>query len=250
MIHSLTKVFLSLFFTIITLQSLSAQSAFYELRVYHCHPGKLDNLIARFQNHTTKIFEKHGMTNIAYWTVEEKPDQLYYILSYPSLEDRDKAWKAFGSDPEWKEVQTNSEKDGKIVAKVESTYLSLETELNKKIKLTANEPNRLFELRTYYSPQGKYQALVNRFKNHTLKLFKKHDIQNIAYFKTIEKGNLQPKLLYVVAHKSKDEATKNWDEFRNDPTWIAAKTASELDGKIVDKVTNVFLKPLPFSKLK
>src|SRR3954465_7906650 len=96
----------------------------YELRVYSAAPGKLDDLHARFRDHTMKIFEKKGMVNIGYWVPLENPDnKLIYLLAFPSSEAREKAWKEFGADPEWKAAQKASEINGKLVTKAESTLL-------------------------------------------------------------------------------------------------------------------------------
>jgi hypothetical protein len=75
-------------------------------------------------------------------------------------------------------------------------------------------------------------------------------MENIAYFTSEEKDGAQSKLVYIVAHKSQEAATKSWADFRADPVWIAARDASEKDGKIVEKVESVFMKPLSFSKIK
>ncbi len=100
----------------------------YELRVYHCYEGKLPDLHRRFREHTMKIFEKHGMKNIGYWTPMDEPQKsntLVYIIAHPSREAAAANWKAFGADPEWQEVQKASEANGKIVEKVDSTFLTL-----------------------------------------------------------------------------------------------------------------------------
>lgn len=99
----------------------------FELRTYHCNEGKLPNLQARFRNHTMKIFERHGMTNIGYWVPMDEPaskDTLTYLLAFPDRESATRSWDAFRNDPEWKKVQAESEKEGKIVNKVDSTYLT------------------------------------------------------------------------------------------------------------------------------
>jgi hypothetical protein len=99
----------------------------FELRTYHAAPGKLDALNARFRDHTNKLFEKHGMTIIGFWTPtdpKEADKTLIYILAFPSKEAADKSWKAFRDDPEWKTAREASEKDGKLVDKVESVYLN------------------------------------------------------------------------------------------------------------------------------
>ena len=100
----------------------------YELRVYHCYEGKLPDLLKRFREHTTKIFEKHGMKNVAYWTPMDEPQKsnmLVYILAHPSRVAAEANWKAFSADPEWQSVQKASEASGKIVEKVDSTFLTL-----------------------------------------------------------------------------------------------------------------------------
>ena len=100
----------------------------YELRVYHTFEGKLDDLLKRFREHTTKLFEKHGMKNVAYWTPMDEPAKsttLIYILAHPSREAAAANWKAFQDDPEWKSVRDKSEENGKLVEKVDSTYMQL-----------------------------------------------------------------------------------------------------------------------------
>jgi NIPSNAP len=98
----------------------------FELRIYSTYDGKYDDLLARFRDHTTKLFEKHGMTNIAYWNPTDDPKkgkQLYYVLAFPSREAAKKSWAEFQADPDWKAVQKASEANGKIVEKVESVFL-------------------------------------------------------------------------------------------------------------------------------
>src|SRR5437867_2000713 len=83
-------------------QAADNDGRIYEMRVYYAAPGKLDALNTRFREHTCKLFEKHGITNVVYLTPIENPDQkLIYFLSYPSREARAASWKAFMADPEW-----------------------------------------------------------------------------------------------------------------------------------------------------
>ena len=110
--------------------SAEAESAgtVFELRVYHTAEGRLPALLSRFREHTVGLFTKHSMTSIAYWTPTDDPlkDQtLFYILKFPSRDEAAKRWKAFQDDPEWVKVKTESEASGKIVEKVDSTFLEL-----------------------------------------------------------------------------------------------------------------------------
>jgi len=105
-----------------------ASATVYELRVYHAAPGKLGELLTRFRQHTTKLFEKHGMKNIAYWTPVDEPDRdnvLIYILQHSSREAAAANWKAFQDDPQWKRVKEESEANGKLTEKIDSTFLAL-----------------------------------------------------------------------------------------------------------------------------
>ena len=106
---------------------------------------------------------------------------------------------------------------------------------------------RVFELRTYTSHEGKLDDVVARFRNHTTKLFEKHGMTNVGYWVPREQQNT---LVYMLAHPSRDAATKNWDAFRKDPDWIAARAASEANGPLVAKVQSVFMDPTNFSGMK
>ena len=108
--------------------SVAKDSRVFEMRTYYAAPGKLEGLQARFRDHTVKLFEKHGMTNVGYWVpVDEKTGQpsgntLVYILAYPSLEARTKSWDAFRADPAWNAARNESEKNGKLLEKIESVF--------------------------------------------------------------------------------------------------------------------------------
>lgn len=119
---------LSILFSIFAVAPALAaeESPVFELRIYTTHPDKMPDLLARFKNHTTKIFERHGMVNVGYWLpVEQKEgDKLYYILKHKSREAAAASWKAFGADPEWIKVRTESEAKGPIVKGVESTFMA------------------------------------------------------------------------------------------------------------------------------
>ena len=104
----------------------AAAKKVYELRVYKTNPGKLEALHARFRDHTCKLFQKHGIEVVGFWTPttgDEAKDTLYYFVAFPSVEAQEKAWKAFKADPDWIKARADSEKDGVIVSKVESKNL-------------------------------------------------------------------------------------------------------------------------------
>lgn len=103
-----------------------ARPRVFEIRTYTAHEGRLDALHARFRNHTTRLFERHGITNVGYWTPRDAPQSqntLIYVLAHPDRETAKKSWDAFRSDPEWQKARAASEANGPIVSKVESLFL-------------------------------------------------------------------------------------------------------------------------------
>ncbi len=98
----------------------------FELRTYTAAEGKIDNLLARFRDHTLGIFEKHNMTNVGYWTPQDEPlsaNTLIYMLAHPSREAAQESWGSFGRDPEWQRVSRESQLDGRLLTNVESVFL-------------------------------------------------------------------------------------------------------------------------------
>lgn len=241
------KQFLTTMLLFAAALTASAQDTrLFETRIYYTEPGRLEALLTRFRNHTTKIFEKHGMTNIGYWVPLHEENKLIYVLAYPDRAARDAAWKAFGADPEWVKVRTESEVSGKIVSKVESIFMDA-TDFSPKIKSSKSKKERVFELRTYTTNPGKLPDLLARFRNHTLKLFKKHGMTNVAYWTVNGKDDT---LIYILAHPSEEAGKKAFDAFRADPDWVKARDASEVNGKLANKVESVYMKATDFSTIK
>lgn len=98
----------------------------YELRIYECVPGRLPDLLKRFDTITLKIWEKHGIKQAGFWTtlIGESNQTLYYLLAWESLADREKKWNAFAADPEWHSARAQTEANGAIVAKVTNAMLA------------------------------------------------------------------------------------------------------------------------------
>ncbi len=97
----------------------------HELRIYHCVPGRLPALLRRFDTITLKIWERYGIQQAGFWTVlvGESNQDLYYLLEWESLAERERKWNAFASDPEWLAKRAETEKDGQIVANVSNQIL-------------------------------------------------------------------------------------------------------------------------------
>ena len=108
-------------------RSASSDQRVFELRTYYTNEGKLDDLHKRFREHTLRIFKKHGIEIVGFWTPQDqeqgKGEKLIYLIAFPSREAAKKAWEAFRNDPEWMKAKADSEKEGVLVAKVESVFL-------------------------------------------------------------------------------------------------------------------------------
>ncbi|MDA1274635.1 MAG: NIPSNAP family protein [Verrucomicrobia bacterium] len=225
----------------------------FELRTYTAAPGKLDALLARFRDHTCKIFERHGMVNVGYWVpLDNSENKVIYLLAYPDKEARNKSWKAFMADPDWQSAWKASEQDGKLVAKAESVFLSA-TDYSPSIAISAPSEPRTFEFRTYTASPGKLESLNKRFREHTVGLFAKHGMTQVGYWNPMaDQKGADNTLFYILAHESKDAAAKSFGAFRQDLDWLAAKSESEKNGSLTVSggVKSVFAKATDFSPMK
>lgn len=98
----------------------------YEYRVYEAVPGRLQDIVARFRNHTVELFEKHGIKNVGYWTssIGGYSNELVYIVGFEDVAQRERAWESFRSDPEWHKVVAETEANGPIVARISNMLLN------------------------------------------------------------------------------------------------------------------------------
>lgn len=256
--NRLRRLLLTAALSLLILPAPAADAPVYELRIYVCNEGKLPDLMKRFRDHTVKLFEKHGMTNIGYWVPIKKEDgadtTLIYILKHASRDAAKASFAAFGQDPEWQAARKASEENGKILASAPESIFMTATDYSPEIVVAAKDPERTFELRIYETPEGKVAPLHERFRNHTVKLFSKHGMEHLGYWEPtdVEKG-AGSMLIYVLAHKSEEAGLKSFTDFRADPDWIAAKAASEEKngGSLTlpqpEGVRSIYMKPVDFS---
>jgi hypothetical protein len=237
--------------------SLSAaepsSSRCFELRTYFAAEAKLNDLNNRFKNHTIQLFERHGMSNVAYWTPLENPERkLIYLLSYPDLPSRETSWKAFLADPEWVAARDASEANGALVTKIESRFLTI-TDFSPEMKL--REGDHTFEMRTYTTTPGNLPNLLDRFRAHTIALFSKHGMEHFGYFTpSVGQAGENNTLIYFLAHASAEACKASFDAFRADPDWVKAKNESEAAAggslTVPDGVKSVLMKATGFSPVK
>ena len=213
----------------------------YESRIYYAVPGKLPALNDRFANHTMGYFKKYDMGMMGFWTDEiGASNQLTYILTFDSMGDREKKMGAFGADPGWHQVRAETEVDGPLVAQVQNTFMRL-TPYSPQPQLSS----KVQELRVYDSMPGKMPALHDRFSNHTIKLFERHGIENIAYW--TEDVGTNNRLVYMLGYPSLGDRKKGWAAFSADPDWQKARVESEKDGPLVRVSRHSILRPTPYS---
>jgi len=111
--------------------------------------------------------------------------------------------------------------------------------------------SRCFELRTYFAAPGKLEALNARFRDHTCALFKKHGMEIVGFWMPTDKEQgAENKLVYMLAHKSREAAKKSWKEFGDDPEWKKARAESEVNGKLTEKTESVFMSATDYSPIK
>ena len=127
---------------------------------------------------------------------------------------------------------------------MKKTKLSLIVLLTMAAFLVPNSFAEIYELRTYTSHEGKLESVLNRFENHTMSLFEKHGIRNVGYWVSEDQDNT---LIYIVAHESRDSAKQSWKSFVSDPEWKEVRTASLVEGPIVDKIESLYMNKPPFS---
>lgn len=234
----------------------SGDQRLFELRTYWAAPGKLDELHARFRDHTVRLLAKHGITSVGYWTPAENQERkVVFLLAFPDKDSREKLFKEFGNDPEWQAVMKASEAGGKLVEKVESQLLKL-TDFSPPVKPeTGGSPSRVYELRVYTATTGKLDNLLARFREHTVKLFAKHGMKNFGYWTPAPgQEGAENTLIYLLAHESVAAKDASFKAFREDPVWIEAKRASEEKAggslTVPDGVKSEVLVPTDYSPTK
>ncbi len=249
----------------------------YEVRIYYPMPGKYAEIVDRFRQYTTKLFAKHGMENVGYWTpTDTARHELIYMLAYPNRAARDTSWKHFGADPEWQAVVAKTQANGKLVDHVDQIFMT-EADFSPAVSPVVAQPvvgtpapipgranvarpgaaraeppmSRTFELRTYTAAPGKLPDLLTRFRDHTVGLLNTHGMTNIGYWLT-EKADAtgQAQLLYIVAHPTEAAGKQHWGEFGSDDAWKTVKTASEKNGPLTQKIDAVYLTPTDYSPMK
>ncbi len=267
----------------ITLPTMSTSAAkedtVYELRVYFAEPGKQSDILRLIETSGMKFAEKHQIKFEAAWVPVDPQDQrVITLVSHSDKASADKNWSGFQADTEWQQAQKKAIANGKIVNRLERFFLSTTDYSPMLTHETKGE--RVFELRSYLATDGNLDALNSRFRDHTLKLFEKHGITNVAYWTFLagekttcgqlleavspvggaasasDSGSpaIDVALVYIITHASPDAAKQSFGSFGADPAWTKARTESEAKAggslTVKDGVKSLFLKATSFSPLQ
>lgn len=224
----------------------------YELRTYTTNEGKLDDLNARFRDHTVGLFKKHGIESVGYWVPtdgEKSKNTLIYVIKHKSRDAAAESWKAFIADPEWQKVAKESQVDGQILAKrPESVYMEL-TDYSPTWKQGEADDDDVFELRIYKAAEGKLGKLDARFRDHTIKLFERHGIKSVAYWHPTDEPDSADNLIYIIKHDSREAAKASWKAFGADPDWKKAAAESGV-GRLAQRPISIYMQPTDYSAIK
>src|SRR5215470_4955413 len=135
----------------------------------------------------------------------------------------------------------------KLLQSIPTAALLPAAKLTQDASSTNWDANLAYELRVYHCYEGKLPDLLKRFREHTMKIFEKHQIKNVAYWLPLDEPQKSNTLIYIIAHPSREAATANWKAFSADPEWQAVQKASEANGKLVEKVDSTFMTLTDFS---
>ncbi|MBX7104699.1 MAG: NIPSNAP family protein [Gemmataceae bacterium] len=250
-------------------------SRVFEIRVYNSAPGRQADVNKLIATSGVKFMAKHQIEFLGAWVpADAKDERVITLVAHKDKAAAVKNWAAFREDEGWKSELAAASTQGKAVAGFTQLFLT-PTDFSPAIK-PANVGNRVFELRTYEAAPGKLAGLDSRFRDHTLKLFDKHGMTNIAYFhfapgektttaemhkslapmgKTASESAVpatETGLVYFITHPSAEAMKANFGKFVADDAWKQARAASERDGSLTAKngVISLLLKPTDYSPWK
>jgi len=232
----------------------TASAEVYELRTYTTHDGKLDDLNARFRDHTVRLFTKHGMESVGYWVPTDGPEAkntLIYVLRHKSRAAAKASWNAFLADPEWKKAAKASERDGAILSQAPEAVFMQATAYTPKTPKEDHQAEGIFELRIYRTNKGKLKDLDARFRDHTIEIFRRYQMESVAYWHPTDKPAAEDTLIYILRHESREAAKASWQGFVADPEWKKVAKESQKDGPFLrERPEAIYLQATDYSVLQ
>lgn len=270
---------LTVFLMVVSSYRVDAQSPLYELRVYQPSEGKQKDLLVFIETQGMRLSKAHGLDIVAAFVPLSSDDErIVTLVRHKDRATCDRNYEKMMADPQTRAAFQEAFPAGPPVQSLARVFLKT-TDYSP--DLTIESPgNRVFELRSYIASSGNLEPLNARFRNHTMKLFSKHSMNNVIYWNIDDDGTMKavellaavsPKnqsaaeiskelpsqgnaLVYFLTHASQDAAKASFDAFRQDPDWISVRTESEkkAGGSLTagGGVKSWFLMPTEFSPLK
>jgi len=232
--------------------ALKKEPRYYEMQIHYAEPGRLKYLQNRYRRFAVPLYRKHNIQIEGFWSpTDPKDERIISVLSYYNQASWLRSTKDFLRDPKWRKGIYLSESVGRLETKTEKFFLSCTDFSGIKFPRSSSK-TRVFELRVYNATPGKLPNLLERFRNHTVKLFEKYGMTNLWYWTVVDAYPSQETLVYLLAHPSQEAGLKAFTDFRNDPEWIKIRKDSEekAGGSLTVKVESLYMKPLDFSPIK
>jgi hypothetical protein len=231
-----------------------ASADVYELRTYTTKEGKLDNLNARFRDHTVQLFTKHDMESIGYWVPTDGPkskNTLIYVLKHKDRSAAKASWQAFLADPDWTTVARESQKDGRILAKAPDSVYMDATDYTPEFGNKGKAGAAVFELRVYRCNEDKLSNLDARFRDHTIRIFNRHGLKSVAYWHPTDEPSSKDTLIYILRHEGRDAAGTSWKAFGSDEEWRKVAQESQKDGRFLrERPESIYMKATDYSAIQ
>lgn len=234
--------------------TIAPQIGLYEWRITTAEPGKMDALKVRVRDHEAPLFRKHGMTPLGFFTPSDPKDQrFYYLMGYKDRAARDAAWTAFAADPEWQAAYKAANAGGPLSSGMDVVMLNAAEYSPPVAKaLTPASTPRVYELRTYTATAGKLEDVHTRFRNHTLRIFAKHGMGSVLYWRpTPGQEGYANRMMYMLSFPNQAARDAAWTEFASDPEWQKVSDESNAKGAILaGRPQSVMLQPANFSPMR
>lgn len=228
----------------------SAESPYFELRVYDVTTNKLAGVLERFRDAVEPIRRKHGINTVGYWTSSTtNGEKFVYLMTGANRAAFQKSEMEFGADPDFKAAYAASnQKHGKTVDKITSTTLAAE---DAKLDFAPSPTARAFDLRFYSINPGKLAAFQARWRDHAVPIYERHHLHSIGWWVAEQKDSEGHEVFVcLLAGESIPAIQKSIAEFHQDEEWQLTERNTEKDGKLRSGVTAFKMTPTDFSPLK
>ena len=232
------------------------QSQYYELRRYSfdpARPGQRERFLPFLENAAIPALNRLGIKPVGVFEPKEADGSIFVVLPHPSLNSVASLVERMGTDLRFLEEGAdiiNATNENPPYQRFESSLLQAFSGMPK-LEIPVTGSSRVLQLRIYESPNERTNLKKIEMFNDAgeIRIFRKVGLHPVFFGRAIA-GAKMPNLTYLLAFKDEDELNANWQKFRADPDWLSLKAMPEYaDKKILSGITNIVLRPLPFSQI-